>query len=258
MEEFEEQEETLLQRRIGILVTVLLVLAVAFCLYTVIQVLSNGYVNIGGFMMFRVVTGSMEPSIPVGALLLTKETTIDQIYLNDIVCFHTQEAAIWGKIVTHRVVGFVKEGGQILLETKGDANLVADTYLVSAQHLVGKVIWHTGDESILAGIFSFFTSRLGFLGCIVFPCLLLAGLILKDCVGSIQKDLAMALYELEHPMPVAPPDNSWENDPLCGMTQEEYNEMYERIRAELIEELMHFAELQKEQQHSAGQNQQKP
>jgi hypothetical protein len=68
----------------------------------------------------------------------------------------------------------------------------------------------------------------------------------------------MALYELEHPMPVAPPDNSWENDPLCGMTQEEYNEMYERIRAELIEELMHFAELQKEQQHSAGQNQQKP
>ena len=258
MEEFEEQEESLIQRRIGILVTVLLVLAVAFCLYTVIQVLSNGYVNIGGFMMFRVVTGSMEPTIPVGALLLTKETTIDQIRLNDIICFHTQEAAIWGKIVTHRVVGFVQEGGRVLLETKGDANLVADGYLVSAQHLVGKVIWHTGDESILAGIFSFFTSRLGFLGCIVFPCLLLAGLILRDCVGSIQKDLAMAIYELEHPMPVAPPDNSWENDPLCGMTQEEYNEMYERIRAELIEELMHFAELQKEQQHSAGQNQQEP
>ncbi|MBQ3192136.1 MAG: signal peptidase I [Oscillospiraceae bacterium] len=255
MEEFEEQEETLWQRRIGILVTVLLVLAVAFCLYTVIQVLSNGYVNIGGFMMFRVVTGSMEPTIPVGALLLTKETTIDAIHMDDIICFRTQEAAIWGKIVTHRVVGFVEQGGQILLQTQGDANLVADGYLVGREHLVGKVIWHTGDESILAGIFSFFTSKLGFLGCIVFPCLLLAGLILKDCVSSIKKDLAMALYELEHPMPVAPPDNSWENDPLCGMTQEEYNEMYERIRAELIEELMQFVEAQK-QLNNAGQIQQ--
>lgn len=260
MEEFEEQEEqeTLLQQRLSILVTVLLILAVAFCLYTVIQVLSNGYVNIGGFMMFRVVTGSMEPTIPVGALLLTKETTIDTIHIDDIICFRTQEAAIWGKIVTHRVIGFVQQGGEVLLQTQGDANLVADGYLVSRENLVGKVIWHTGDESILAGIFSFFTSKLGFLGCIVFPCLLLAGLILKDCVGSIKRDLAMALYELEHPMPVAPPDNSWENDPLCGMTQEEYNEMYERIRAELIEELMQFVEEQKLQQNIAGQIQQKP
>jgi hypothetical protein len=35
----------------------------------------------------------------------------------------------------------------------------------------------------------------------------------------------------------------WENDPLCGMTQEEYNEMYERIRAELMEELMHCVQI---------------
>ena len=61
----EELEETPLQRRIGFVVTVLLVLAVALCLYVVVQVLSNGYANIGGFMMFRVVTGSMEPEIPV-------------------------------------------------------------------------------------------------------------------------------------------------------------------------------------------------
>ncbi len=248
----EEQEESVVQQRIGLLVTILLILAVAFCLYTVIQVLSNGYVNIAGFMMFRVVTGSMEPTIPVGALLLTRETGIEAVDMGDIICFHTEEAAIWGKIVTHRVVGFVHEGGQVLLQTKGDANLVADGYLVGRDNLVGKVIWHTGDESILAGIFSFFTSKLGFLGCIVFPCLLLAGMILKDCVSSIQKDLAMALYELEHPMPVAPPDESWKDDPLCGMTPEEYQEMYERIRAELIEELMHFVEAQKqEQKHTA-------
>ena len=52
------------QRAVSLLVTLMLILAVLLCLYVVVQVMSNGYVNIGGYMMFRVVTGSMEPTIP--------------------------------------------------------------------------------------------------------------------------------------------------------------------------------------------------
>ena len=241
MEELEDSKESLIQRRISALVTVLLILTVLLCMYVVIQVLSNGYVNICGFMMFRVVTGSMEPTIPVGSLLLTQQVDIESIRLDDIICFRTQEVEIWGKIVTHRVVG-VFEGldGGSLLETKGDANLVMDGYLVNKNNFVGKVVWYTGDDSVLSSIFSFFTNKVGFLGCIVFPCLLLAGLILKDCVGNIRNELQAVMDELERPEEKA----AWELDPLCGMTQEEYRQMYERIRAELIEELMHCAELQ--------------
>ncbi|MDO4651148.1 MAG: S26 family signal peptidase [Eubacteriales bacterium] len=101
----EESRQGRLQRQMSLLVTVLLVLAVALCLYTAVQVLSNGYVNLGGFMMFRVVTGSMEPTIPVGALLVTQQVDIESIRMDDIICFRTQVSEIWGKIVTHRVVG---------------------------------------------------------------------------------------------------------------------------------------------------------
>ena len=244
MEELEESKDLVVQRRISALVTVVLILAVLLCLYVVVQVLSDGYVNMFGFMMFRVVTGSMEPTIPVGALLVTRQVEIETIQLNDIICFRTQEAAIWGRIVTHRVVGMARDlSGGILLETKGDANLVMDGYLVSRDNFVGKVIWHTGDGSIMAGILSLFTNKIGFLGCIVFPCLILAGLILRDCVGNIRYELQMAMEEMER----LEKQNNWESDPLCGMTQEEYNEMYERIRAELIEELMKCAELLEEE-----------
>lgn len=248
MEELEDSKESLIQRRISVLVTVLLILAVLLCLYVVIQVLSNGYVSFGGFMMFRVVTGSMEPTISVGALLVTQRVDIESIRLDDIICFRTQEAEIWGKVVTHRVVG-VFEGidGSPLLETKGDANLVMDGYLVNRGNFVGKVVWYTGEDSVLNSIFSFFTNKVGFLGCIVFPCLLMAGLILKDCVGNIRNELQAVMEELEKPEEAA----SWELDPLCGMTQEEYQQMYERIRAELIEELMHCAELQSEKEQCA-------
>ena len=242
----DESRPERLQRQLSMLVTLLLVLAVALCLYTVVQVLSRGYVNLGGFMMFRVVTGSMEPTIPVGALLVTQQVDIETIRMDDIICFRTQVAEIWGKIVTHRVVGIweAEAGGLLLLETKGDANLVADGYFVDASNFVGKVIWHTGDGSVLATIISLFTNKIGFLGCIVFPSLLLAAMILKDSVGSIRQELEMVL-EMER---LQQQQASWENDPLCGMTQEEYNEMYERIRAELMEELKQFVELQKEQE----------
>lgn len=236
-ETLEEHKQFKLEQRLSVLVTVLLVLAVGLCLYACVQVLSRGYVNIGGFMMFRVVTGSMEPTIPVGALLVTKEVDINTIRLEDIVCFRTQVSEIWGKIVTHRVVDILEtEWGSVLLETKGDANLAVDGFLVDSSNFVGKVIWHTGDGSVLANILSLFTSKIGFLGCIVFPCLILATMIMRDSVSNIRAELAQML-EMERQME----KNSWENDPLCGMTQEEYDEMYQRIRAELMEELMQLA-----------------
>jgi signal peptidase len=220
-----------IQRWISILVTVMLVLAVALCLYVAIQLVSNGYTSVGGYSMFRVVTGSMEPTIPTGALLIAQETSVEEIETGDIICFRTKEAEIAGKIVTHRVVERLKTAeGSVLFRTQGDANLAVDSYFVEQDHLIGKVIWHTGDDSKMASIFSFFSNGLGFLGCIVLPCLLLAGLILRECMSNIRREMENALQELEE----APE----QTDPLCGMTPEEYKQMYERISAELIEELM--------------------
>ena len=84
-----------MQRRISALVTVLLILVVLLCVYVAVQVFSNGYVNFGGYTMFRVVTGSMEPTIPTGALLVAQQTDIADVQVNDIICFMTQDAQIW-------------------------------------------------------------------------------------------------------------------------------------------------------------------
>lgn len=247
MEELEESKEKSILRLISFLVTVLLILAVMLCAFVAVQVLNNGYVNIGGFMMFRVVTGSMEPEIPVGALLVARQVDIDTVQVKDIVCFSTKENQILGQTVTHRVVDILAglDGGT-LLQTKGDANPVADGYYVDQEHFIGKVVWYTGDDSVLASIVSFFTNRVGFLGCIVFPCLMLAALILRECVSNIRMELDAAKEALEQ-------EENWEDDPLCGMTPEEYEQMVARIRAELIEELMQceeFAEYFKGEQHA--------
>ena len=226
--------ESPIRRKLNALITIFLVLAVLLCLYVVIQVLSRGYVNVFGFSMFRVVTGSMEPTIPVGALLITRETTMEQVNIGDIICFYAQESAIFGKMMTHRVIDIhTAIDGSLFFETKGDANLSVDGYFVTAANYVGKVTWYTGETNMLTSVFNFFTNKIGFLACIMIPCLVLSGLILKDCVKNIQNEIRNAARTLE--------EEEKEEDYLLEMSPEEYEEMYKemyrRIRAELIEEL---------------------
>ena len=54
----------------GIVSAVILVLAVVLAMVVCIQVLTRGYVTIAGNSLFRVVTGSMEPTMPVGSILI--------------------------------------------------------------------------------------------------------------------------------------------------------------------------------------------
>ena len=104
-----------------------------------VQVLSKGYVNIGGFMMFRVVTGSMEPTMPTGTLLITREVDIETVALDDIVCFRTRVSEIWGKIVTHRVVDIMETAEGILLETKGMQTLLRISTMLTVRILSAKL-----------------------------------------------------------------------------------------------------------------------
>ena len=219
------------QKKISIVVSVILVLSIILCVYVAIQVMSRGYVNLFGYSLFRVVTGSMEPTIPTGSLILMKHVDMDVVKLGDIICFKAQDTAIFGKMMTHRVMEILpaKDNG-VMFMTKGDANIALDGYLVTSTNFVGKVTWYTGQNSMMAKVFSVFTNKVGFLACIVIPCLLLSSFIMKDCVSKMHLELEQAMRELEK-TPVR-------KDPLVNMSQEDRDAMYERIRSELMEELL--------------------
>ena len=231
-----QQQETTAQRRINTVVTVVLILAAALCLYVTVQVISQGYVNLFGYSPFRVVTGSMEPTIPTGALMVSQRVGMETVQIGDVICFKAQESAVFGRMMTHRVIDIATGAdGGLLFATKGDANLALDGYYVTQENFVGKVIWYTEEGSMLSAVFSVFTNKIGFLACVILPCLLLASLVLQESVKSIRSELAQAKRELKQEL-----DKNV--DPLVSMTQQERDEMYERIRAELIEELIHGAD----------------
>ena len=207
-----------------------ILLAFAVCVVMVIgyQIMTRGYVTIAGHSMFRVVTGSMEPTISVGALLICDDTEIEDIQVNDIVCFKTNMSVIKGQIVTHRVVEIRENDGVLKLVTKGDANSIEDALYVTSSSLIGRVTWYSGAENIVARVISFMSGQVGFLACIVIPVLLICSLSLHHSMSSIQKELAyLQKIELENER----------KKQLKAIQKEEIRESDEELKARLRAEI---------------------
>ena len=218
-------------------VSVLLAAAVVLCITVIAQTLSKGYITFWGHSLFRVVTGSMEPTIPVDALLITEEVDIEEIKEGDIVCFRSMDTNMLGQVITHRVVKVIEqESGEIYLETRGDANPSSDGHYVTEKNLIGRVATYTKEGNIIAAVYATITTPFGFLAFVVFPILLVAGFIMKGSVSSIQKELDILSRESE------------ETKESSSISPEEYQEMVERLRNEILEEVRQSVEKAGEEQ----------
>ena len=212
-----------------ICITTLLTLAIVMCVLVMGQVISKGYLTVGGYSIFRVITGSMEPEIPVGALLVVQKTPMEQIEEGDIVTFRSRELGQFDMIITHRVVSVYRGAdGRLYLETKGDANQYADGQYVDETYLIGKVTNYTKEGNVVAGILSVLTSKIGFLACIVLPCLLIGVFVMRDCLQTMRKELDIMNREIAKAQK--------EED------EESYEQMRERLKKELLKELNQSAE----------------
>lgn len=100
---------------------------------------SNNYKSIRkiwGYAVCNVLTGSMEPTIKQGSIILIKET--DDIENGDIITIKTEDTE---SIVTHRVVKINGEGKDLYFTTRGDANNTDDSFKVKPSMVEGKVIF---------------------------------------------------------------------------------------------------------------------
>ncbi len=116
---------------IGI-VTVLLTLMFVFNIYNFIsiKILHKDIADFGGFAILEVVSGSMEPNIHIGDLIII-DTKANLYQKDDIVTFYDEN----GSFVTHRIVS-INENEMI---TKGDNNNTEDE-ATDVSKIVGRYV----------------------------------------------------------------------------------------------------------------------
>lgn len=214
-----------------IITGIILVGAIILICTVMSQVFTKGYVTLNGYSMFKVATGSMEPTIEVGALLICESTPIENVQFDDIICFESTNGSMRGEVITHRVVDIQLINNVLRLTTRGDANVVEDAFYVTEHNFIGKVVWYSGSESLISQIVMFMGGKLGFLACIVFPVLLICGLIMRESLGNIQADIKnLKQLEIETAQ-----RRQQELIELVKKEQEE--ELKARLRAEIRKEL---------------------
>jgi signal peptidase len=90
-----------------------------------------------GWRVDKVLSGSMEPNLKVGGIVITRSVPFDDIKEGDIITYISPSD---NQLTSHRVYS---TSGDFLLgfQTKGDANEQPDPYLVPMEAVVGKVIF---------------------------------------------------------------------------------------------------------------------
>lgn len=188
--EIQKKPKSRTEKIFSIATSVLLAVAVLFCGFVMYQIMHNGYVSIFGYSVFHVVSDSMEPTIPVGTLIVSKKTDIQDIKEKDIITFRSLETYMLGKMVTHRVDKIKTVDGEIAFVTRGDNNNSVDANYVTEDNLVGRVVYQTPGENIFEKLYDFITTKLGFLSIVVMPVILLTAIILKENVKRIKREIA--------------------------------------------------------------------
>lgn len=104
-----------------------------------------------GYEVYNIVSGSMEPSIPVGSLVYVQAAVPSDIREGEVIAYHGG-----GSTITHRVVQNRLVEGEFI--TKGDANDQEDINTVPYTSLVGRVKYHV---PVVGRFLVIYTSGLG-------------------------------------------------------------------------------------------------
>lgn len=123
------------QKILKILKIVVIIICVIFAIVLIKKIINKEEIPfITNQNSYVVLSGSMEPEISIGDIVISKKTSIDEIRKGDIITFNTQNM-----MVTHRVVEITNdEGGRIRYITKGDNNNANDIGTIGFENIVGK------------------------------------------------------------------------------------------------------------------------
>lgn len=93
------------------------------------------FINILGYKSYIIKTNSMEPTIEINDVIVTKEVKKEEIKVHDVITFIKD-----GEVITHRITKIDFDGNTIKYSTKGDNNNVEDSFKITYESIEGKHI----------------------------------------------------------------------------------------------------------------------
>jgi signal peptidase I len=127
-----------------------------------------------GYRALTVVSGSMEPTIETGSIVLDKVISPLEAKPGEVVTFPDPSRA--GRLVTHRLRSMRVDGATAHMVTKGDANDAVERWTAPVDGRIGRVVYHVPKLGYARALISTRVLRLALLAAV----LALGALLLLD------------------------------------------------------------------------------
>lgn len=166
---------------IKILVSVTLKITILLLLpFVVFTFITSKTDMIKGIRSFVVLTGSMEPALPVGSIVYVQKPKFYKI--GDVISFSNKA----GQTITHRISDIINKKNVLYYQTKGDANRAIDNELITQNSIIGKRI---ASVPFVGKLIATIRTPLGFGLLIVLPTFMFIGFELWNIKKEIEKNV---------------------------------------------------------------------
>lgn len=139
----------------------------------------------GGFKLYTVQSGSMEPALKTGSVVLSKPS--NEYAEGDIITFKSQEDRNNPKpavTTTHRIVGVEEKDDEFFYTTKGDANNGPDGNQITRDLILGKVVSST---PLIGYLIGFSRTPTGLITLVIIPATIIVYNELLNIKSEIKK-----------------------------------------------------------------------
>lgn len=127
-------------KRKKIVVTIVYILLLPLLIYNVTLIFKsiinpNKTPDFFGYKTYVIVSGSMEPNLKIGDIVVVKKVNENELNVGDIISFRQGQ-----NVVTHRISQIKYEYGEKIYITRGDNNNTEDNGSIDYSYIEGKVV----------------------------------------------------------------------------------------------------------------------
>lgn len=90
---------------------------------------------VDGYYSSVIMSSSMEPTIPIGSIVVVKRVNPDDVKVSNIIVFQRSDSK-----TLHRVIDKIVENDTYYFKTKGDANENPDPWIVQPEQIQGSLL----------------------------------------------------------------------------------------------------------------------
>lgn len=119
--------------KVGLIIILMIIFMLLLTIFIKGQINKENYPDLFGYKSMIVLSGSMEPTIMKGDLIIVKKANSNYLKAKDIIAFRNEDKTI----TSHRIIKVDKIDGKLYFKTKGDNNNTMDEDVVVAKDIEG-------------------------------------------------------------------------------------------------------------------------